>query len=169
MIHQFHFFVATQGKWNHQFSSVTQSCLTLCDPTNRSMPGLPVHHQLLEFTQTHVHRVSDAIQPSHPLSSPSPPALNPSQHEISRNRKPRETKISGYLGLGWEWDWEQMGMRQLLEVELLKLDCGGAVKLCECMKNHPMAHFFGYLNYTSRMLLKITFTKMRNCWFMKYI
>ena len=61
-----------------QFSSVTQSCPTLCDPMNRSTPGLPVHHQLLEFTQTHVHRVSDAIQPSHPLSSPSPPAPNPS-------------------------------------------------------------------------------------------
>ena len=64
-----------------QFSSVTQSCPTLCDPMNRSMPGLPVHHQLLEFTETHVHRVSDAIQPSHPLFSPSPPAPNPSQHE----------------------------------------------------------------------------------------
>ena len=63
-----------------QFSSVTQSCLTLCDPMNRSMPGLPVHHQLPEFTQTHVHRVGDAIQPSHPLLSPSPPAPNPSQH-----------------------------------------------------------------------------------------
>ena len=64
-----------------QFSSVTQSCLTLCDPMNRSTPGLPVCHQLPEFTQTHVHRVSDAIQPSHPLSSPSPPAPNPSQHQ----------------------------------------------------------------------------------------
>ena len=64
-----------------QFSSVTQSCLTLCNPMNRSMPGPPVHHQLLEFTQTQVHRVSDAIQPSHPLSSPSPPAPNPSQHQ----------------------------------------------------------------------------------------
>ena len=64
-----------------QFSSVTQSCPTLCDPMNRSTPGLPVHHQLPEFTQTHVHRVSDAIQPSHPLSSPSPPAPNPSQHQ----------------------------------------------------------------------------------------
>ena len=58
-----------------QFSSVAQSCLTLCDPMNHSMPGLPVHHQLPEFTQTHVHRVSDAIQPSHHLSSPSPPAF----------------------------------------------------------------------------------------------
>ena len=64
-----------------QFSSVTQSCLTLCDPMNRSTPGLPVHHQLLEFTQTHVHQVSDAIQLSHPLPSPSPPAPNPSQHQ----------------------------------------------------------------------------------------
>ena len=64
-----------------QFSSVTQSCPTLCDPMNRSTPGLPVHHQLPVFTQTHVHRVSDAIQPSHPLPSPSPPAPNPSQHQ----------------------------------------------------------------------------------------
>ena len=63
-----------------QFSSVVQSCPTLWDPKNRSTPGLPVHHQLPEFTQTHVHRVSDAIQPSHTLSSPSPPAPNPSQH-----------------------------------------------------------------------------------------
>ena len=64
-----------------QFSSVTQSCLTPCDPINRSTPGLPVHHQLPEFTQTHVHWVGDAIQPSHPLSSPSPPAFNLSQHQ----------------------------------------------------------------------------------------
>ena len=64
-----------------QFSSVTQLCLTLWDPVNRSTPGLPVHHKLLEFTQTRVHRVADAIQPSHPLSSPSPPAPNPSQHQ----------------------------------------------------------------------------------------
>ena len=65
-----------------QFSSVAQSCPTLWDPMNRSTPGLPVHHQHLQFTQPHVHRVSDAIQPSHPLSSPSPPAPNPSQHQL---------------------------------------------------------------------------------------
>ena len=64
-----------------QFNSVAQLCPTLCDPMNCSTPGLPVHHQLPEFTQTPVHRVSDAIQPSHPLSSPSPPAPNPSQHQ----------------------------------------------------------------------------------------
>ena len=64
-----------------QFSSVAQSCPTLCDPVNHSTPGLPVHHQLPEFTQTHVHQVGDVIQPSHPLSSPSLPAPNPSQHQ----------------------------------------------------------------------------------------
>ena len=62
-------------------SSVTQSCPTLCDPMNHSTPGLPVHHKLPEFTQTHAHWVGDAIQPSHPLSSPSPPAPNPSKHQ----------------------------------------------------------------------------------------
>ena len=64
-------------------SSVAQSCPTLCDPMSRSTPGLPVHHQLLEFTQTHVYRVCDAIQPSHPLSYPSPPAPNPSLRVFS--------------------------------------------------------------------------------------
>ena len=68
-----------------QFSSVAQSCSTLCDPMNQSTPGLPVKHQLPEFTQTHVHRVGDAIQPSHPLSSPSPPAPNPSQIRVFSN------------------------------------------------------------------------------------
>ena len=68
-----------------QFSSVAQSCPTLCNPMNRSMPGLPVHHQLLEFTQTRVHQVSDAIQPSHPRSSPSPPAPIPPSIKVFSN------------------------------------------------------------------------------------
>ena len=73
---------AVHGSMNRvQFSSVTKSCPTLCDPMNHGMPGFPVHHQLPEFTQTHVHRVGDAIQPSHPVLSPSPPAPNPSQHQ----------------------------------------------------------------------------------------
>ena len=63
------------------FSSIAQSCPTLCDPINRSTPGFPVHHQLPELTQTHVHQVGDAIQLSHPLSSPSPPALNLAQRQ----------------------------------------------------------------------------------------
>ena len=67
--------------YTYQFSLVAQSFPTLCDPMNCSTSGLPVHHQLPEFTQTHVHRVGDAIQPPHPLSSPFPPAPNPSQHQ----------------------------------------------------------------------------------------
>ena len=67
--------------WSYQFSSVVQLCPTLCDPMDCSLPGLPVHHQLPEFTQTHVHLAGDAIQPSHPLLSPSPPAFNLSQHQ----------------------------------------------------------------------------------------
>ena len=76
-----HFFKQELIYLSVQFSSVTQSCPTLCDPMNLSMPGLPVHHHLPEFTQTHVHRVSNAIQPSHPWSSPSSPAPNSSQHQ----------------------------------------------------------------------------------------
>ena len=77
-----------QGGWmsvSVQFSSVAQSCPTLCDPMNRSTPGLPVHHHLLDFTQTHVHRVRDAIQPSHPQSSPSPPDPNPPSIRVFSN------------------------------------------------------------------------------------
>ena len=72
----------TRHHWDIQsVSSVTQSCPTLCDPMNCSTPGLPVHHKLPEFTQTHAHQVGDAIQPSHPVSSPFPPVPNPSQHQ----------------------------------------------------------------------------------------
>ena len=71
----------SQYMMNNAISSVAQLCPTLCDPMNCRMPGLPVHHQFPEFTQTHIHRVSDAIQPSHPLSSPYSPAPNPSQHQ----------------------------------------------------------------------------------------
>ena len=76
---------AGRSKCSVRLSSVTQSCLTLCDPMDCSTPGFPVHHQLPEFIQTRVHWVSDAIQPSLPLSSPSPPAPNPSQHQIFSN------------------------------------------------------------------------------------
>ena len=82
-------------EYSVQFSSVAQSCPTLCDPMNRSMPGLPVHHQLPEFSQTHVHRVSDAIQPSHPLLSPSPPVPN--------SRPPSITVFSNESALRMRW------------------------------------------------------------------
>ena len=75
--------ISVRNNWSSsvQFSSVAQSCSTLCDPMNHSTPGLPAHHHLPEFPQTHAHQVSDAIQPPHPLPSPSPPAPNPSQHQ----------------------------------------------------------------------------------------
>ena len=105
-------------KFTVQFSSVAQSCPTLCDPMNRSTPGLPVHHQLPEFTQTHVHWVSDAIQPSYLLLSPSPPAPNPSQHqslfqwvnsshevakvlEFQLQHQSFPMNIQGWFPLGW--------------------------------------------------------------------
>ena len=88
-----------------QFSSVAQSCLTLCDPMNRSTPGFPVHHQLPEFTQTHAHWVGDATQPSHSLSSPSPPAPNPSQHQgffpVSQLWWPKYWNFSFSMSFQW--------------------------------------------------------------------
>ena len=79
------FLLLLYSREGSQFNSVAQLCPTLCDPMNRRMPGLPVHHQLLEFTQTHIHQVGDAIQPSHPLSSPSPPAPNPPSIRVFSN------------------------------------------------------------------------------------
>ena len=81
VLNRLHVVFLSTPSFSSSFSSVTQLCPTLCDPMNRSTPGLLVHHQLLESTQSHVHCVGDAIQPSHPLSSPSPPALNLSQHQ----------------------------------------------------------------------------------------
>ena len=107
------------GRADLHFSSVTQSCLTLCNPMNPSTPGLPAPHHPPEFTQTHVHRVGDAIQPSHPLSSPLPPAPNPSQNESLSNestlhmRWPKYWSFSfsispskehpGLISLGMDW------------------------------------------------------------------
>ena len=84
-----------------QFSWVAQSCPTLCDPMDHSTPGLPVHHELPEFTQTHVHWIGDAIQPSHPLSSPSPPALNLSQHQSLFNYMISYKCIFLHMCLNW--------------------------------------------------------------------
>ena len=101
-----------------QFSSVTQSCPTLCDPMNRSMPGLPVHHQLPEFTQTHVHQVSDAIQPSHPLSSPSPPAPNPSQHQSFSNESTLCMRWSKY----WSFSFRISPSKEIPGLISLRMD-----------------------------------------------
>ena len=92
-----------------QFSSVAQSCPTLCDPMNRSTPGLPVHHQLPEFTQTQAHQVSDAIQPSHPLSSPSPPAQR--EKWVQKLRFPWVLLSSTNLKIGFDGLAEARGKK----------------------------------------------------------
>ena len=101
-----------------QFSLVAQSCLSLCDPMNCSTPGIPVHHQLPEFTQTHVHWVSDAIQPSHPLLSPSPPAFNISQHQglfkwVSSHQV---TKVL-------EFPLQHQSFQWIFRTDFFKMDC----------------------------------------------
>ena len=96
-----------------QFSSVAQSCPILCDPMNHSTPGLPVHHQLPEFTQTHVHRLSDAIQPSHPWSSPSPPAPNPSQRQSLFQWVGSSHQVAKVLGL------QQQSFQWIFRTDLL--------------------------------------------------
>ena len=101
-----------------QFSSVAQSCLTLHNPMNRSMPGLPVHHQLPDFTQTHVHRVSDAIQPSHPLASPSPPAPNPSQHQSLFNESTLRMKWLKY----WSFSFSIIPAKEISGLISFRMD-----------------------------------------------
>ena len=114
-----------------QFSSVTQSYLTLCDPVDGSTPGFPVHHQLPELAQTHVHQVGDAIQPSHPLSSPPPPAFNPSQHQglqmsqsftsgsqsigVSTSTSVLPVNIEDWFPLGWT-GWIYLQSKKLSRV-----------------------------------------------------
>ena len=107
---------------------VPKSYLTLCDPMDCSTPGLPVHHQLPEFTQTHVHWVSDAIQPSHPLSSPSPPAPNPSQHQSLFqwvNSSHEVAKVLGGIGGRRRRGWQRMrcldGITDSMDISLSEL------------------------------------------------
>jgi len=110
--------------WKFQFSSVAQSCLTLCNPMECSKPGLPVHHQLLEFTQTHVHWVGDAIQPSHPLWSPSQPTFNLSQHQdlfqwVSSSHqvaKVLELQLQQTLPMNIQ-DWFPLGLTGLISLQ----------------------------------------------------
>ena len=101
-----------------QFSSVAQSCLTLCNPMNRSTPGLPVHHQLPELTQTHVHRVSDAIQPSHPRSSPSPPAPNLSSIRVFSNESTLHMRCPKY----WSFSFSMIPSKEIPGLISFRMD-----------------------------------------------
>ena len=101
-----------------QFSSVAQSCLTLCIPMNRSTPGLPVHHQLPECTQTHIHRVSDAIQPSHPLSSPFPPAPIPPNIRVFSNESTLRMRWPKY----WSYSFSIIPSKEIPGLISLRMD-----------------------------------------------
>ena len=101
-----------------QFSSVDQSCLTLCNPMNCSTPGFPVHHQLPEFTQTHIHRVCDTIQPSHPRSSPSPPAPNPSQHQRLSNESTLRMRCPKY----WSFSFSVIPSKEIPGLIFFRMD-----------------------------------------------
>ena len=113
--------------YNQSVSSVSQSCPTLCEPMDCSMPGFPVHHQLLELAQTHVHQVGDAIQPSHPLSSPSPPAFNLSQNRVFSNesalciRWPKHWSFSFYISPSNEY----LGLISFIIAGLISLQSKG--------------------------------------------
>ena len=114
------FFVAKDGETlSDQIRSVDQSRPTLCNPMNRSTPGLPVQHQLPEFTQTHVHQVSDAIHPSHPLSSPSPPAPNPSHHQSFSNESPLCMRWSKY----WSFSFSIIPSKEIPGLISFRMDC----------------------------------------------
>ena len=109
----------THAHTSVHFSPVTQSCLTLCDPMDCSTPGFPIHHQLLELAQTHVHWVSDAIQPSHPLSSSSPPAFNLSQHQgqifVSGGQSIGVSVLVSVLSMNIQ-DWFPLGLTGLISM-----------------------------------------------------
>ena len=113
-------YIFKSNMYSVQFSSVTQSCPTLCNPMNRSTPGLPVHHQFPEFTQTHIHQVGDAIQPSHPLLSPFllppiPPSIRVFSNESTQDPSPWEW--TGWVSLMFlncgvgEDSWESLGLQ----------------------------------------------------------
>ena len=106
---EFNLFQGKNSTFLEDWESSVQSLVRvrLCDPMNRSTPDLPVHHQLLEFTHTHVHRVSDAIQPFHPLSSPSPPAPNPSQLRRAENKRKKEFNLFQGKNSTFLEDWEK--------------------------------------------------------------
>ena len=99
-------------------SSVAQSCLTLCDPMNCSTPGLLVHHHLLEFTQTHIHRVSDAIQPSHPLSSPFPPVPNPLSIRVFSNESTLRMRWPKY----WSFSFSSIPSKEIPGLISFRMD-----------------------------------------------
>ena len=125
-----------------QFSSVAPLCLTLCDPMNRSLPGLPVHHQLPEFTQTHVHRLGDAIQPSHPLSSPSP-TPNPSQHQSLFSESTLRMRWPKY----WSFSFSIIPCKEIPGLISFRMDWLDLLAVQETLKHHLLGFEIAQLEF----------------------
>ena len=140
-----------------QFSSVSQSCPTLCNPMNRSTPGLPVHHQLPEFTQTHVHRVGDAIQPSHPLSSPSPPALNPSSIRVFSNESTLCMRWPKY----WSFSFSIIPSKEIPELVSFRMDW---LDLLAVQESSPTPQFKSINSLVLSFLHSPTLTSIHDHW-----
>ena len=144
-----------------QFSSVAQSCLTLCDPMNRSTPGLPVHHQLPEFTQNHIHQVSDAIQPSHPLLSPSLPAPNSSQHQSLFQWVNSSHEVAKILEFQLEHHSFQRNPRaDLLQNGLVGSPCSPT----DSQESSPTPHFKSINSSALSLLHSPTLTSIHDHW-----
>ena len=144
-----------------QFSSVAQSCLTLCDPMNRSTPGLPVHHQFLEFTRTHVHRVGDAIQTSHPLLSPSPPAPNPSQHQSLFEWDNSLHEVAKVLEFQLQHhSFQRTPRADLLQNGLVGSPCGPR----DSQESSPTPQFKNINSSALSLLLSPTLTSIHDYW-----
>ena len=134
-----------------KFSSVhlvAQSCLTLCNPMNCSTPGLPLHHQLPLFTQTHVQRVRDTIQPSHPLSSPSPPAPNPSQHQIFSNESTLRMRWPKY----WSFSFSIIPSKEIPGLISFRMDWLDLLAV-QGMLKHLLQHHSSKASITSALSL----------------
>ena len=144
-----------------QFSSVAQLCLTLCDPMDHSTPGLPVHHQLLEFTQTHIHRVGDAIQPSHLLPSPSPPALNLSQHHSLFQRVNSLHEVAKVL----EFQLQHQSFQWIFRTDFL-LDglVGSPCSPRDSQESSPTSQFKNISSLALRFLYSPTLTSIHDQW-----
>ena len=142
-----------------QFSSVhlvAHSCRTLCDPMNRSTPGLPVHHQFPEFTQTHVHQVSDAIQPSHPLSSPSPPPPIPPNIRVFSNESTLRMRWPKY----WSFSFSIIPSRADLQKGLVGSPCSPR----DSQESSPTPHFKSINSSVLSFLYSLTLTSIHDYW-----